>query len=132
MMTFKQASVQAGRIVRGAARIDIAVSLAILVLCLATTLTRPAHAMQIQSVKSPGGIQAWLVEHHGVPMMALRFSFEGGNAQDPPGKEGVANFMTAMLDEGAGDLASSDYQERLEDLAVRMSYDDTKDRKSVV
>ena len=127
MMTFKQASVQAGRIVRGAARIDIAVSLAILVLCLATTLTRPAHAMQIQSVKSPGGIQAWLVEHHGVPMMALRFSFEGGNAQDPPGKEGVANFMTAMLDEGAGDLASSDYQERLEDLAVRMSYDDTKD-----
>jgi zinc protease len=87
----------------------------------------PAHAMKIQSIKSPGGIEAWLVEDHGVPMMAMRFSFEGGNAQDPQGKEGLANFMTGMMDEGAGDLPSSQFQERMEELAVRMSYDDTKD-----
>lgn len=90
-------------------------------------LIGPAHAMKIQTVKSPGGIEAWLVEEHGVPMMAMRFSFEGGNAQDPAGKEGLANFMTAMMDEGAGDLTSNQFQERLEELAVRMSYDDTKD-----
>jgi len=83
--------------------------------------------MQIQSVKSPGGIEAWLVEEHGNPVMALRFSFEGGSAQDPAGKEGVANFLTAMLDEGAGDLKSGDFQERMEEIAVRMSYDDTRD-----
>jgi zinc protease len=91
------------------------------------TLIGPAHAMQIKAVKSPGGIEAWLVEHHGVPMMALRFSFEGGNAQDPAGKEGLANFLTSMMDEGSGDLKSSAYQERMEELAMRMSYDDTKD-----
>jgi zinc protease len=83
--------------------------------------------MKIETVKSPGGIEAWLVEAHGVPMMAMRFSFEGGNSQDPPGKDGVGNFLTAMLDEGAGDLPSGAYQERMEDLAVRMSYDDTRD-----
>ena len=41
-----------------------------------------------------------------MPLMALRFAFEGGNAQDPAGKEGLANFLTAMMDEGAGDLNS--------------------------
>ena len=35
--------------------------------------------------------------------MALRYAFDGGNSQDPVGKEGVANFLTAMMDEGAGD-----------------------------
>ncbi len=87
----------------------------------------PAHAMKIQVVKSPGGIEAWLVEAHNNPLLALKFSFEGGSAQDPAGKEGVANFITAMLDEGAGDIKSSEFQERMEDLAMRMSYEDSRD-----
>ena len=83
--------------------------------------------MKIQTVKSPGGIEAWLVEEHSVPLMALRFAFEGGSSQDPAGKEGLANFLTAMLDEGAGDLNSSEFQERMEELAMRMSYEDGRD-----
>jgi zinc protease len=88
---------------------------------------RPAEAMQIQTVKSPGGIEAWLVEDHSNPMMAMRFSFEGGSAQDPAGKDGVANFVSAMLDEGAGELDAAAFQERLEDLAVRLSFSDSQD-----
>ena len=87
----------------------------------------PASAMKIQTIKSPGGIEAWLVEEHGVPLVALRFAFEGGNSQDPAGKDGVANFMTAMMDEGAGDLTSQVFQERMEDISMRMSFDDSKD-----
>ncbi|OYW52525.1 MAG: peptidase M16 [Hyphomicrobium sp. 32-62-53] len=90
-------------------------------------LNRPAEAMQIKSVKSPGGIEAWLVEDHSNPMMAMRFSFEGGSAQDPAGKDGVANFVSSMLDEGAGKLDASTFQEKLEDLAVRLSFSDTQD-----
>ncbi len=86
-----------------------------------------AHAMKIQSVKSPGGIEAWLVEEHSVPLMALRFAFEGGNAQDPVGREGVANFLSGMMDEGAGDLTAVQYQQRMEELAMRMSFDDSRD-----
>ena len=86
-----------------------------------------AHAMKIQEIKSPLGIEAWLVEEHSVPLMAMRFSFEGGNAQDPPGKEGVANFMTAMMDEGAGDLKALQFQERMEEIAMRMGFDDSRD-----
>jgi zinc protease len=71
--------------------------------------------MNIQTIKSPGGIEAWLVEEHSVPLMALRFAFDGGNSQDPAGKDGLANFITAMMDEGAGDVPSAEFQERMED-----------------
>lgn len=81
------------------------------------------HAMKIQTVKSPGGIEAWLVEEHSVPIIALQFAFRGGSAQDPAGKEGVANFVTTMLDEGAGDLNDRRFHELLEELAVKMRFD---------
>ncbi|WP_244540624.1 pitrilysin family protein [Hyphomicrobium sp. CS1BSMeth3] len=83
--------------------------------------------MKIQTVKSPGGIEAWLVQEQAVPLIALRFVFEGGSAQNPQGKDGLANFMTAMMDEGAGDLDSHKFQERMEELAFRMSFEDSRD-----
>ena len=86
-----------------------------------------AEAMKIQVVKSPGGVTAWLVEEHSVPLIAMRFAFEGGNAQDPAGKEGLAHFLAGMLDEGAGDLTSKQFQERVEEIAMRMSFDDSRD-----
>src|SRR5581483_2845374 len=102
----------------------IAVLIAVFALLLPTS---KAEAMKIQVVKSPGGITAWLVEEHSVPLIAMRFAFEGGSAQDPAGKEGVANFLAGMLDEGAGDLRSKEFQERMEEIAMRMSFDDARD-----
>jgi zinc protease len=103
----------------------------LLVLALAavvTTLTPGrALAMKIQQIKSPGGITAWLVEERSVPLIAMRFAFEGGSSQDAAGKEGVANFLAGMLDEGAGDLPAKQFQESMEELAMRMSFDDGRD-----
>ncbi len=110
-----------------ASRLTLAVTVATLSLILTVSTSNPAAAMNIQKIKTPSGIEAWLVEEHSVPLMALRYAFDGGSSQDPAGKEGVANFITAMMDEGAGDLKSEDYQERMEDLAMRMSYEDSKD-----
>ena len=93
--------------IRAYARLNIAIALAMLTLFAIVLFSRPAAAMNIKTLKTPGGIEAWLVEEHSVPLLALRFAFEGGNSQDPPGKEGVANFITAMMDEGAGDIKSS-------------------------
>ena len=108
-------------------RIGSALSLAVAALFFIVPPVEPAHAMKIQTVKSPGGVEAWLVEEHAVPMVALKFAFLGGNAQDPAGKEGLANFVTGMLDEGAGDLTSEQFQQRMEELAMRMSFEDGKD-----
>jgi zinc protease len=84
--------------------------------------------MKVQEVKSPGGIGAWLVESHKVPLIAMRFAFDdGGSTQDPEGKEGLANFLASMLDEGAGTLLAKQFQERMEELAMRMSFNDGRD-----
>ena len=83
--------------------------------------------MEIKVITSPGGIKAWLVEAHENPLLAMRFSFEGGNSQDPEGKDGVANFLTAMLDEGAGDLPASAFQEQMETIAMRLRFEDSRD-----
>lgn len=100
-------------------------ALAVAGLLFAATLE--AKAMKIQEVVTRAGIKAWLVEERAVPLIAMRFAFEGGNAQDPDGKEGVANFLTGMFDEGAGELDSIAFQRRAEEIAMRMSFDDAKD-----
>jgi zinc protease len=83
--------------------------------------------MKIQRVISPGGIEAWLVESHDNPLIAMRFAFRGGSSQDPQGKEGLAYFVSAMMDEGAGDLDSIAFQERQQALAMRMDFDASRD-----
>ncbi|NJO23182.1 MAG: insulinase family protein [Sphingomonadales bacterium] len=93
-----------------------------------TTITPGrALAMKIQQIKTPGGITAWLVEERSVPLIAMRYAFEGGSAQNPVGKEGLANFLAGMLDEGAGDLNAKQFQERMEEIAMRMNFEDGRD-----
>jgi zinc protease len=94
----------------------------------ASLFVLPAQAVEIQKVISPGGIEAWLVEDHTIPQIAVNFSFKGGAAQDPEGKEGLTRLLSATLDEGAGDLRSQAFQARLEELAVNISFDTGKDR----
>lgn len=89
-------------------------------LILATPL---AHAaVKVQEVVSAKGITAWLVEDHTNPIISVNFAFRGGSALDPDGKDGVANLVSATLDEGAGGMDSESFQRRLEDLSVSLSF----------
>jgi zinc protease len=82
-----------------------------------------AHAeVKIQEVVSAKGVGAWLVEDYSVPIVSIRFAFRGGSTQDPAGKEGLANLMTGLFDEGAGDLDSDAFQLRLDDAGAEMSF----------
>ncbi|MGA9895685.1 MAG: pitrilysin family protein [Xanthobacteraceae bacterium] len=87
----------------------------------------PAGATTIERVVSPGGIVAWLVHEPAVPMIAVDFAFAGGAAQDPLGKGGAANFVASLLDEGAGDLDSKAFSDRLERKAIEMSFSAERD-----
>ena len=93
----------------------------------ACCLAGHARAADIQQVRSPGGISAWLVEEKSLPIIAIRFAFDGGSAQEPVGKEGTAGLLAAMLDQGAGDLSGPAYQKQIEKLAVRLSFDSDRD-----
>src|SRR5262249_32781425 len=74
-------------------------------------------------VRTPSGIVAWLVEEHSLPIVTIRFAFDGGSAQEPAGKEGTAGLLAAMLDQGAGNLPGAAYQKQMEKLAARISFD---------
>jgi zinc protease len=80
-----------------------------------------ARAVTIQAVKSPGGITAWLVEDHSLPVVTIDLAFRGGAALDPESKTGLASLVCDLLDEGAGELDSSAFQGRLEDLGTYLS-----------
>ncbi len=88
-------------------------------------------AIEIQEVTSPGGITAWLVEEHSLPMIVLDAAWEGGALQDPAGSEGLAFMMAALLDEGAGDMDSQAFQGELERLAVGLSFRASHDTLSL-
>ncbi|WP_374629979.1 M16 family metallopeptidase [Pannonibacter indicus] len=88
----------------------------------------PAGATTIEKVVSPGGIEAWLVQDETLPMISMNFAFDGGSAQDPDGKEGLANLLASTMDEGAGDLDSEAFQGKLEELAVSIRFNSGKDQ----
>lgn len=89
--------------------------------------TQTKMAAKIERVVSPGGITAWLVEEHTVPLVAMEFAFRGGAAQDESDKAGTATLLASLLDEGAGDLDGQAYQERLEENAVELHFSAGRD-----
>ena len=82
----------------------------------------PSFATTIERVVSPLGIEAWLVREPAVPLIAVDFAFVGGAVQDPAGKAGTATLAASLLDEGAGDLDSKAFHDRLERKAVELSF----------
>ncbi|HJT07593.1 MAG TPA: pitrilysin family protein [Stellaceae bacterium] len=86
-----------------------------------------AAANKIEEVKSAGGITAWLVEDHSLPVVTMDVSFRGGAALDPADKAGVSTLAADLLDEGAGELDSQAYQGRLEDLATSIEFSASED-----
>jgi zinc protease len=86
-----------------------------------------ASAMTIEKIVSPSGIQAWLVREKAVPLVTLNYAFHGGASQDEADKAGTAHLAADMLDEGAGDLDSKTFHERLENHAIEMTFQAGRD-----
>ena len=92
-------------------------------------IVTPLQAVSIKEVRSPGGIEAWLVEDKSVPVISLNFAFKtGGTAYDPQGKEGLARMVAAMLDEGAGTLNSQEFQKQIQGVAARLRFSASTDK----
>lgn len=104
-----------------------AVSGALIIVGTLAWLPLSAGATTIERVVSPRGIVAWLVHEPSVPLIALDFAFRGGATQDPPGRAGVANMATSLLDEGAGDIDSDNFHERVESKAIELNFTATRD-----
>ena len=87
--------------------------------------------VKLKEVTSPGGFNAWLVENHSIPFVALELRFKGGASLDAEGKRGATNLMTGLLEEGAGDLDARAFARALEEQAATISFDVSDDDLSV-
>jgi zinc protease len=81
-----------------------------------------APAAEVVTLDAPEGVEVWLSEEHTIPMIAFRLSIPGGSAYDPADLPGVASMMSALLDEGAGDLDDAAFKEALETYAIRLGF----------
>jgi zinc protease len=80
-------------------------------------------AVEIQTVTSPGGIKAWLVESHDIPFTSLHIRFMGGTSLDEPGKRGAVSLMTYTLEEGAADMDAQAFANARDGLAASFRFD---------
>ena len=81
----------------------------------------------IERIVTPKGIEVWLVRDMNYPMVSLQFSFQGGAAQDPAEKPGVASLAANLLDEGAGPYDARAFREELEQHAIEMAFAANRD-----
>jgi zinc protease len=61
----------------------VAVAALALAVFLSFCLSTSAYAVDVQRVLA-GDLEAWLVEDHSNPMIAVKIAFRGGAALDPP------------------------------------------------
>jgi zinc protease len=83
-------------------------------------------SLPIQIVEA-GGISAWLVEDHSVPVVSIAWSWQGGASLDPPGQEGAAAMAGALLTEGAGPLLAARFADALRDEAISLGFSAGRD-----
>lgn len=95
-------------------------------------LALPARAdVAIQSVTSPGGITAWLVEDRSIPFAALEVRLLGGTSLDAAGKRGAVHLMTALIEEGAGDMDAQGFAAARDGLAAEFRFSANADSVGV-
>jgi len=87
----------------------------------------PAGAVTVERVTSPGGVEAWLVQDHSNPIIDMEIAFRGGAAVEGAARPGLAHMAGGLLDEGAGPYDSQAFQTKLEDLAIELGFDASKD-----
>lgn len=86
------------------------------------TISLPAAAIDVEEVTTSSGITAYLAQDDTNPIIAFSFEFRGGASLDPDEKLGLSSMVSSLMDEGAGDMDSFDFQSKLEDLAIRLSF----------
>jgi zinc protease len=77
------------------------------------------------------GVPVWMVEAHEIPVVALSLVIRSGSSADPAGKFGVANFVAAMLDEGAGTRSALEVADALDYLGASLTTSSSFDASSV-
>lgn len=87
-----------------------------------------ARILNIQELKSNGGIDFMLVSDHTLPIVTINFAFTGaGSINDPLDKVGLGQLVSNVIDEGAGTRDAQAYQGALQERAIELSFFNSRD-----
>ncbi|MEM9705872.1 MAG: pitrilysin family protein, partial [Pseudomonadota bacterium] len=92
-----------------------------------TTLDFP----DVEQATLSNGLKVFLARRATVPVVDVAIQFDAGFAADAGGKLGLANFTTAMLDEGAGDYDALGFARALEGLGASFGAGSSLDTTTV-
>ena len=79
-------------------------------------------AIEFQKIHTKNGTQIWHQYTPNLPMVSMKISFPIGTTSDPLGKKGLATLVASTMDEGAGDLDSSAFQDLLNQYNMELHY----------
>ena len=78
-------------------------------------------ASRVVKVKASCGVEAWLIEEHARPVVAMSFNFKGGEYLDPAGKAGATRLMASLLSEGTLSLPGDAFRTELAKSAIQFN-----------
>ncbi len=86
-----------------------------------------SQAADINIVEA-NGVKAWVVKDNILPIVSVEIAFRNaGSAHDPFEKDGTGYQVASMLNEGAGEYTSQEYQKLLEENAIGFTPNIDKD-----
>ena len=88
------------------------------------------YSFDVKELQTKKGIKFWFVEDKSIPIISLSFTFSGGAFFDKPGKEGTSSLLASLLDEGAGNLDSVKFQNRMDEIGMKLSFSSSRDSLS--
>ena len=74
-------------------------------------------------MRSPTACSVWCVAQPGVPAVSATLLIDGGSAQDPGGRPGLASLVADFMDEGAGGRDAIALADALSRLGARLEVD---------
>ena len=89
--------------------------------CVLLCLSFAAQATpEIQHWVTDNGARVYFVEAPEIPILDVRFVFDSGSSRDGS-KSGLAQLVSSLLDEGAGEFGANVFQERVADTGAMFS-----------
>ena len=91
-------------------------------------LKNKSFAEPIEIISPEKKIKAYLYEEHSNPIVSLAFVLtEAGAAYEPDDKKGIGTLLSSQLLKGAGKYKMAQFHDILEQKAIQIDFDNTKD-----
>jgi zinc protease len=110
-----------------------AVLFAALWLIVLTAATAPAQAAAIKPVRwvTKSGMAVLFIENHSLPTVHLQLLIKAGGTLDPKGREGTADLVASLLDEGTSSRTSQQIAEAVDFIGASISADAGPESSSI-